>query len=215
MKKLFLLLFISFISISGLRSQIGNYCAFGDLSRTCYEFKEGNRFTCTDFMCTGIEEGQGKFEIEGDKIRFSYEAIPFFEEQFTIKKIKETQDKIELQFVIKDYDTGKSITEYSVHQSKRGRLENKIIHSKNKINLPYEGEPIYLDVSFPEYSNCTFEIKENGQYKVDIFLRYGRERDVYETMKKMEEFTIMKMVEDSITLRVEKYNYELVFIKEE
>lgn len=214
MKKILLILPLLFISISVIKSQIGNYCQDLVFTKSCYEFEENNRFKFIDFMCIAITEGQGSFEIEDNKIRFIYELIPFFEEQFSIKRIKEVQDKVEIKFSVKDYDTGKDITEYSVHQMKRGQFENEINHLKNRISVKYEGKPISINISCSEYSNYTFQITESGQYKLALFLKFGRESDIYEMKDGIEEFTILELTEDKIILKDEENNYKITLVKE-
>lgn len=200
---------------SGIKGQIGNYCWIGDFTKICYEFKEDNTFESIELMCTGIIQGTGRFEIKANKIRFIYEPMAFFDNQFLIEKTKENQDSIRIQFLVKDYDTKEEIINYVVSEEKRGQIEQQITLTNDRMEISDKGTPIFLNVYHPDYSSYTFEIKESGDYSVEIFLKYGKEADIYEQRVGEEAFIITHFKENKITLRNEEYDYEITLIKEE
>ncbi len=214
MKKILFVLSLVFISIPVIKSQVGKYCENSVFTKSCYEFEEGNKFKFIESMCIAIVEGQGNFEIEGDKIRFIYKSMPFFEEQLFIKKTKKAHDKIEIKLSVKDYDTGKELKEYRAYQLYKGQFGDKISHPKNRINVKYEGSPMLIDISYPGYSSYTLKITEGGEYKVNLFLKYDRERDIYDMKEGIEEFTIVELTNDTIVLKHEEGDYEMVLTKE-
>ncbi len=212
--KKILLAFLFLSSFIGeVNSQIGNYCFDDFMQEICYNFTANNRFTSLNYSCTAITEGQGKYEIIDDKIRFTYEPMPFFTNQFTIKKLEEKKEKVEIEFSVKDYDSDENIVEYKVEYGIKIWHREKINHDKNQVNINFEGNPIFINVSYLDYSDYTFRITEGGRYKVNLFLRYGKSERDYEMKEGVEEYKIKEMVENRIIL--EKYNYEMIFIKEE
>lgn len=214
MKKILFILSLIFISIPTIKSQVGKYCEDSVFTKSCYEFEEGNRFKFIESMCVAIVEGQGSFEIKDDTIRFFYELMPFFEEQLSIKKTKKAHDKIEIKLSVKDYDTGKELKEYRAYQLHKGQFGDKISHPKNRINVKYVGSPMLIDISYPGYSSYTLKITDGGKYKVNLFLKYDRERDIYDMKEGIEKFIIVALTKDTIVLKHEEGDYEMVLIKE-
>ena len=192
-------------------AQIGEYCTEDFLWSKCYKLLPDNKFESQELMCVAQIVGKGYFEITEDSIKFNYQPIDFFENQFKIAKIEQIiSESVKIKFHIKDYESQKMID--SVHLS----CLSEIDHQKQELNsleVSTTKFPILIEIYAEGYSSYRFQIFKNGVYTVNLDLMQNIFRDSYEPATGTESFKIIGEIGETMMLSNDIFFDKLEFTR--
>jgi hypothetical protein len=205
--KIFLLIIFSQYNIAN--AQIGEYCTEKFLWSKCYKLLPDNKFESEELLCVAQITGKGYFEITEDSIRFNYEPIDFFENQFRIEKDEQIiSESVQIKFQIRDYESQNMID--SVYIS----CLSEIDHQKqdlNSLEVSSTKFPILIEIYAEGYSLYRFQIFQNGFYTVNLNLMHNIFRDSYEPATGTESFKIIGEIGKTVILSNDIYTDNLEF----
>lgn len=173
-------LFLVVPNPNSLIAQEITYVGGGVFSAYYLEFTDGENFREWRYSCVTTHYGRGTYCIVDNKITFEYDDPPPYLDRVWIEKIEDLKDSVELDIIVRDYETNELLDNFRVYHNGPG----KVVMCER---IPFYGENIY-EVSVRRnkryrYKSQLFEISKPGKYYIEVNLLYGLPLEGSETFE--------------------------------
>lgn len=167
--------FLTLINSNSLFAQKKTYVGGGGFSSFYLEFADDEKFREWIYSCVSTHYGRGRYRIADNKITFEYDEPPTYLDRVWIEKIGDLKDSIELDIVVRDFETKELIDNFSIYPYDSHNGPERIIICER---VPFYEENYYEVYAKKQdkfrYESQLFEISRPGKYYIQVNLLYGQ-----------------------------------------
>lgn len=160
----------------GCKRQFGIYCTQPDYTAYCYELKKDGRFVYNAASCIGASQGIGEYKIIKDTLKLIYEKHKIEKGTYTLKKVNTIDSNIVFKLQVLDSVSRVPIAYYSAALYSAAVLIGGTegdLQGQASLSAAFNQSPIKIEISYLGYAPVSIEVKEAGEYTVEVELVNG------------------------------------------